>query len=156
MRSDEVAVAFTAGPGVDLDGPVFFCAGDGAVLTASPLDASNPPFSVNWGHGPLGTSVNVADSGTYTATVTDGSGCASTASLTVTAGPGLLRPSRGDVDRIYRWFGKAAAVAALRKAQRAAPGALKVVWSGLPIKMSARIISPLFRMCVLLLGQRPL
>ncbi len=87
VRSDEVAVAFTAGPGVDLDGPVFFCAGDGAVLTASPLDASNPPFSVNWGHGPLGTSVNVADSGTYTATVTDGSGCASTASLTVTAWP---------------------------------------------------------------------
>jgi len=87
VQSDAVTVTFTDGPGVDLSGPAFFCAGDGTTLTAAPVNAANPPFSVQWGHGPSGPSAAVSESGTYTATVTDASGCASTGSWSVTAWP---------------------------------------------------------------------
>lgn len=87
VRSDAVAVDFSAGPGAEVDGPAFFCAGDGAVLTAAPLDPSLAPFSFAWAHGPQGPQVSVSTSGTYTATVTDAAGCSSSASWSVTAWP---------------------------------------------------------------------
>jgi hypothetical protein len=87
VRSDSITVTFTDGPGAVLSGPAFFCAGDGASLTAAPQDASNPPFSVVWGHGPTGTAAAVTETGTYTATVRDASGCASTGEWSVTAWP---------------------------------------------------------------------
>ncbi len=63
-------------------------AGDGAVLNVSVSDPSSAALSYSWSGGILTPPVNTSDisgvgQGTYTATVTDGNGCAATRSFVV-------------------------------------------------------------------------
>ncbi|MCC6385489.1 MAG: PKD domain-containing protein [Bacteroidia bacterium] len=59
-----------------------FCQGDSAVL-----NAGNPGSTYNWSTGATSQSIVVYTSGTYSVTITDGSGCSGTVSTTVNVYP---------------------------------------------------------------------
>lgn len=62
--------------------PAVFCEGDSAVL-----NAGNPGATYQWSTGATSQSINVNSAGTYTVTVTDGSGCSAVYNAQVTVHP---------------------------------------------------------------------
>ncbi len=76
--SASTVVSVQAGPSVQL-GNTAFCAGQNTTL-----DAGNPGLTFLWSTGASTQTITIVNSGTYTVTVTDGSGCANSATSTVT------------------------------------------------------------------------
>ena len=67
-----------AAPTITRERPVVFCEGDSTVLTAS------NSAQYNWSNGARGRRINILTAGTFSLTVTDGNGCTSAVSETVT------------------------------------------------------------------------
>lgn len=67
-----------ATPTITRERPVIFCEGDSTVLTSS------NSAQYNWSNGARGRRINILTAGTFSLTVTDGNGCTSSVSETVT------------------------------------------------------------------------
>jgi hypothetical protein len=82
--SDATAVVVTPlpDPGMNVSGPTTFCSGGSVTLTA------NTGSTYSWSpNGETTPSITVTASGTYTVTVSNGNGCQTVSSTTVTANP---------------------------------------------------------------------
>ncbi|MCB9231090.1 MAG: PKD domain-containing protein [Bacteroidia bacterium] len=74
-------VSSLAAPVASISGPSSFCSGTTATLTAS------GGSSFLWGNGATTPSITIATGGTYSVTVINGNGCASSATHTIVANP---------------------------------------------------------------------
>lgn len=88
--SSPVTVTVNPGPGtpnITPSGPTTFCTGGSVTLSASPAN------SYQWSNGATSSSIQVTTSGSYSVTVTDGSGCSATSSpITITVNQGPSTP----------------------------------------------------------------
>ncbi|HEY0029562.1 MAG TPA: SBBP repeat-containing protein, partial [Bacteroidia bacterium] len=80
LDSIVVTVVPLPAPSITADGPTSFCIGDSVTLTAAAAT------SYQWSTSPADVlqSITVSTSGTYSVTITNGTGCSATASQTVT------------------------------------------------------------------------
>ena len=59
------------------------CNGGNNGAASLQVSGGTPPYVVQWNHGATGTQINNLTAGTYTATITDASGCTTTRSITI-------------------------------------------------------------------------
>ena len=59
------------------------CNGGNNGAASIQISGGTPPYTVQWSHGAIGTQINNLSAGTYTATITDASGCTTTRTVTI-------------------------------------------------------------------------